>query len=249
MKNGEKSFAKLFELLELISHTDQGMSGKQLSQQTGIPLSTTFRMLKFMTDQDYLRSDHGLYTLGSGFVRFGNVALNQNPLAKHARPILEMLSARTRETVHLAKLHGHEITYIDKVEGSRPIRMGSLIGKYAPLYCTGIGKAIFAFLPQETQEKLLLDLEYFPFTEKTIRSGAEMQEELIKIRTAGYAFDDCEHEAGVFCVAAPILNRDGVSVAGISISGAEMYMRDHVAELSALVSAAANEISLKSGYR
>ena len=103
IKNGEKSFSKLFELLEIIAGTDHGISGKEPAAVSGIPQSTTFRMLKFMADHDYLRADHGLYSLGTGFIRLGNAALQQHPLMKLTRPILEELSRQTQETVHLAE--------------------------------------------------------------------------------------------------------------------------------------------------
>ncbi len=245
MKNGEKSFSKLFELLELIARTNHGISGKSLSMESGIPQSSTFRMLKFMVDHDYLRVQNGLYTLGAGFVRLGNVAFQQNPLTKIAHPILEELARQTQETVHLAKLQGDQIIYIDKVDGSRPIRMGSLIGKMNPLYCTGVGKAIFAFLGDSAIDSLLPGMEYKKFTKNTITSESEMREELQKIRERGYAVDDCEHEAGVYCLAAPILDRNGRSIAGISISGAEIYMRDQSKHLADLVVLASQNISEK----
>lgn len=244
-KNGEKSFGKLFDLLEMIARTDHGISGKELSEISGIPQSTTFRMLKFMVDHDYLRSEHGLYSLGTGFIRLGNVAFQQNPLMKLARPILEELSRQTQETVHLAKLQNQQIIYIDKVEGSRPIRMGSLIGKTNPLYCTGVGKAIFAFLSAPEQEFILEGMEYQKFTGTTICTDSAMRKELKQIRSRGYAVDDCEHEPGVYCLAAPILNRNGRSIAGISISGAEIYMRKESESLANLVVLAAKQISEK----
>lgn len=243
MKNGEKSFGKLFDLIEQLAQSRHGMSGKELSEACAIPLSTTFRMLKFMVDNDYVRADRGIYTLGVGFVRFGNVACQQHPLIKAARPVLEELSRETRETVHLAKLQNDRILYIDKVEGSRPIHMGSLIGKRNPLYCTGVGKAILAFQPRAVQEKLLASIEYVPYTATTVPDEAAMREELARIRARGYAVDNCEHEAWVYCVAAPVLARNGQCVAGISISGAETYLRKTSEHLARLITAAAHQIA------
>lgn len=243
MKDGEKSFSKLFELVELLSHSREGMSGREISDRSGIPLSTTFRMLKFMTDSGYFQSKNGIYTLGVGFIRLGNIASEQNPLIRIARPKLEELAAQTSETVHLAERKNGEILYIDKVEGIRSIRMGSLIGKKSPIYCTGVGKVILAFLPEEEREKLLGELEFRPYTANTIVTRKELCAELLKVRRLGYAVDDCEHEEGVYCLAAPILNARGQCVAGISISGAEMYLRKERIRFSALLKKTAGEIS------
>ena len=106
----------------------------------------------------------------------------------------------------------------------RSIRMGSLIGKKSPIYCTGVEKVILAFLPEKEQEAILRELEFSAFTRKTITSREELRSELLKIRKKGYAVNDCEHEEGVYCLAAPILNSGNQCITGISISGAEMYI-------------------------
>ena len=243
MKNGEKSIGKLFDLVELISSSRGGISGRELSAASGIPVSTVFRMLKFLSGAGYVRARGGVYLLGTGFVRLGNMAREQNPLMTVARPVLEELSAVTMETVHLAELKDRRIIYVDKVDGVRPVRMGSMIGKTAPLHCTGVGKAILAFLPEAEQETILARMEYQPFTANTIRSAEEMAEELVRIRRAGFATDDCEHEEGVFCVASPILDYRGFSIAAISVSGAEVYIRREAGRLAGLVTAAAGRIS------
>ena len=243
MKNGEKSFGRLFELVEILAQTHNGMTGKTLAELSGIPASTTFRMLKFLVKHDFLCVDRGVYTLGVGFVRWGNVACKQNPLIKAARPVLEELSYQTGETVHLAKLRNDKIVYIDKVEGKRPTRMGSLIGKLNPLHCTGVGKAIFAFQTAEVQAKLLAGMEYTKFTATTIITEEAMRRELELIRQQGYAVDNCEHENWVYCIAAPILTRSGECIAGISISGTDIYMKESSEKLTRLITAASRRIS------
>ena len=57
MKNGEKSFDRLFELVEMLAQTHNGMTGKALAELSGIPVSTTFRMLKFLVNHDFLCVD------------------------------------------------------------------------------------------------------------------------------------------------------------------------------------------------
>ena len=243
MKNGEKSFNKIFDLIDLIARSGNGLSGKELSALSGIPLSTVFRMTKFLCDNKYLRSERGLYLLGAGFVLLGNAARRQNPLIKVARHYLEELSELTRETVHLAQLQEQQIVYIDKVEGKRPIRMGSMIGKSSPLHCTGVGKAVLAYLPEKQREELLDSIEYTVYTPNTITDRTELGSELEQIRRQGYAVDNCEHEEWVYCLAAPILNHENESMGAISISGAEVYMLDRAKELAELVKSAANKIS------
>ena len=125
IKNGDKSFSKLFDIIEEIAQSRSGLKGREIAEKTGLPVSTTFRMLKFLVENGYLRSAASTYTLGLGIARLGNIAASQNPLLKISRPLLAELSAKTMETVHLAELKDHQIRYVEKVEGVRSVRMGS----------------------------------------------------------------------------------------------------------------------------
>ena len=68
---------------------------------------------------------------------------------------------------------------------------------------------------------------------------------LAGIREKGYAVDNCEHERGVYCVAAPVFAPDGTALCAISISGSELYLRDQTIPYAALLRKAAGEISAK----
>lgn len=243
VKNGDKSFNKLFALIQAIADSADGMTGKDAARIAGLSVSTAFRMLKFLTDRSYLFHEHGRYMLGSGLIGLGLRAREQNPLHRIAHPMLVKLAAQTFETVHLAVLRGHEICYYDKVEGGRNVRMGSLIGSLAPVYCTGVGKAILAFLPSSRQDEILAGLRPKRFTRTTLTGLKMIREELKKIVQRGYAVDDCEHEPGVFCIAAPILNIYGCAIAGISISGSDRHLRSHEIPLGRRIQEMAAAIS------
>jgi DNA-binding IclR family transcriptional regulator len=76
-------------------------------------------------------------------------------------------------------------------------------------------------------------------------------EEFQKIRDRGYAVDDEEYVVGLICIAAPIFDYHGKPVAAISVSSPK-YRYDagrHLALYSGLVTAAAQNISNKLGYK
>jgi DNA-binding IclR family transcriptional regulator len=247
MKNGEKSLAKAFDVIETVGRIPNGIAAKDLAAEMGMPVSTLFRIVKFLVERRFLRKEDTLLTLGPAAARLGGQALRQNPLSRVAHPILAKLAEETCETVHLAELRNDAIVYIDKVEGSRSVRMGSLIGNLGEFYCSGVGKVILAFQPPARQRKLIESITFEKFTETTITDAAALREELTKIRHAGYAIDNCEHELGVFCIAAPLRDAAGVAFAGISISGSELYLRDRLTELVKLTRQAALDISHELG--
>ena len=245
MENGEKSFHKIFDLLELIGGSRDPQPVKALASRLGLPESTVYRILKFLTKRGYVERTPSGFFLGGCCLRLGGMAQEQNILSRLARPVLGKLAEDTLETVHLASLQGTHIVYIDKIEGVRSIRMGSMIGLSSPLHCTGIGKAMLATMDKRELDEILPLLNLERFTESTFCDVESLGRELENTRKRGYAIDDCEHEIGVYCIAAAVLDRRGRAAAGISIAGSSIYLKPHTADLAEKVCAAAEAISAK----
>ena len=101
---------------------------------------------------------------------------------------------------------------------ARPIAMYSEAGKVGPAYCTGVGKAMLAFLDEAELKRLLPQQSYHRFTPFTLTTEDELRAELCDIRAQGFAFDREEHEPGIICVAMPILTRRGRVLGALSVT-------------------------------
>ena len=126
--------------------------------------------------------------------------------------------------------------YVDKRNAERPIEMFSQAGKVGPAFCTGVGKAMMAYLPDSELEKALDQQSYHRFTPQTLSSRQELGAEIIKIRKRGFAFDDEEHEPGIICVAVPILTSTdrmigAISVTSTTLSSSLMQLESLVPEM------------------
>ena len=77
-----------------------------------------------------------------------------------------------------------------------------------------------------------------------------MKKELKASVKRGYAIDDSEHEEGVRCVGAPLMNYTGHVVGSISASGpAQRMEKKKLPRIGKTVADAALEISRKLGFR
>ena len=94
------------------------------------------------------------YRLGLKLFELGNLVQSRMDVRMEARPYCQLLADKYRTTVHLATHSEGEIIYIDKVDNNSSVVVYSQIGKRAPMYCTGVGKAILAFLPEEYMENM-----------------------------------------------------------------------------------------------
>jgi DNA-binding IclR family transcriptional regulator len=225
----------------------------EVSQELDMNISTTFRLLATLANHNFLELDEptGKYRLGLACLELARAYQTENELLRVAHPELEKLRDTTKETVHLAALDGLEIIYLEKLESLYAIGlMSSRVGKRAPAYCTGVGKALLSHVDPEVIQANVEWSPLKPFNERTIVEVDELLAHLEETRVRGYALDEGEHEVEVRCVAAPIFDQTGKVVAAVSISGPRARM-DPVAQNERLINLTlqtAQEISAKLGY-
>jgi len=216
-----RALDRAFRILTLLSD-GRIRSLQQLSGETHLSASTTFRQLATLASYGFVQRDEqtSQYALGSACLELARAYYEGNDLRRLALPELERLRNDTRETVHLAILDRMEIVYIEKIQGLHPIGlMGSRVGGRAPAYCTGVGKVLLAHKAPAVIRQNFIRRKLRRFTDETITSYAALVSELASIQRQGYALDHGEHELQVRCVATPIFDMKGEVVAALSISG------------------------------
>jgi DNA-binding IclR family transcriptional regulator len=189
----------------------------QIARRTGLPRSSTHRMLDQLVRLQWLRRTGHEYELGTKLIELGHRAVYQNRVYRAAAPFLWDLHRATGMVVHLAILDGADVVYLEKVAGRMGLSIPTQVGSRQPAHCTGVGKAILAYSPVD-QLAGLEDVELIRKTNYSITDSAELRVALSEIRTRGVAFDREECAPGFGCVAAPVGPIDE-PVAAVSVCG------------------------------
>ena len=92
------------------------------------------------------------------------------------------------------------------------------IGVLEPLYCTAIGKAILASLPDEDRGALLDTVDLVPRTPRTISDRDMLRRHIAAVRADGVAVDDGEFNELLVCVAACVVTPEGMPRLSIGVS-------------------------------
>ena len=213
-----QSVARALTMISCFANdTELGIS--EIAERMDLSKSTTYGLVNTLTAFGYLeQTENKKYRLGLKLFELGNLVQSRMDVRMEARPYCQLLADKYRTTVHLATHSEGEIIYIDKVDNNSSVVVYSQIGKRAPMYCTGGGKAILAFLPEEYMEKYVLSRPLIKMTEHTITTGDRLLKELEQVRERGYAVDDEEIEPGLHCIAAPIFNHKRQPQMAISMS-------------------------------
>jgi IclR family acetate operon transcriptional repressor len=213
------SVSRSIEVIELLAR--RGPLGvRAVAQGLSLPLGSAHRLLQDLAVEHVVeRNASGDWEMSYRLLEIVGVQMERVQLPRLARPLLEQLASDTRETAFLAVPSRDEIVYLDKVQTDLQLQLNAELGTRRPMYCTGLGKAILAFLPQAQQEQILGASELRPFTPHTIVDPMLLRIELERTRERGYAIDREEIIPGVHCVAVPILNYTGHAVGALSIAG------------------------------
>lgn len=210
---------RCFENRELLGITE-------IAEKSGLNKSTAFGIVATLTAEGLLEQDvsTGRYRLGLELFRLGNLV--NTSTRRLIMPELEKLSQTLEETVNYVRPDGCDVVYLIKKESPHSMRICTKIGQRLPMYCTAVGKAILAYMPEAQKTELLENYQFKPFTENTVPNAEALIRQLQDIRKNGYAVEREEFEAGLVCVAVPVLDDNGYPIAAISCSGPKDRMTD-----------------------
>jgi IclR family acetate operon transcriptional repressor len=234
-----RSIDRALTILDAFASQRPRMSLSDLCDATQLPPSTAYRIAANLVQRGYLSQDSGRgdYWPGLALIRLAGVALGQLDVREKAGATLGQLRNDSKETVHLAALDGRRVIYLEKLEGLHAVGlMSSRVGRTAPAHCTALGKALLAFGDRDAEEDV-------------VSRKLELRDHLAKVREQGYALDVGEHETDVRCVAAPVRDHSGKTIAAISVAGPAQRMEVQMRRgLIKDVVAAANTICRDLGY-
>jgi DNA-binding IclR family transcriptional regulator len=229
-----KSAERVLRLFELLTQHPSGLTIKEISEILSFPQSSTSGLVGTLYKKGYLTQDSfKKYKLGPKLIQLGSVAMDSLDISSQGVPYLKKLMEDVQETVFMAVLSKQDLVYVAKIDNNRSIRTTAQPGRQKPLYCTGLGKAFLAFLPEENRKDILSDIELVQITKNTIIDKQELEQQLKMFAEMGYSIDDEENEEGLFCLAAPIFGADHTIQAAISVAGPKQRMvrqKDYIVE-------------------
>lgn len=215
-----KSLSRALRVLECFSVAEPELGVTEIAKQLGMQKSTIFNILSTFQKSGYIMQNPrtNKYYLGFKVLHLGYIVNQHLSLRDMFLPYLRAVAEAAREVCYFAIPDNREVLYIEAVYPPGQQKTRNILGERAPMYCTGLGKAMLAFLPAADIDAVV-EGELKPYTSFTLCNRAALRDHLEEIRQCGYAVDNMEHEFGVRCVAVPVFNSAGQVLAAVSVSG------------------------------
>ena len=213
------SVMKAFAILKGFRAPDEWLTSCELSRRANLPEASGYRLIQTLEEIGaVVRGPRGRYRPGPLLLSLShNVTLNEL-LRDAGHGLMTDLARNLKLTTHLAVLEQGMVTYIAKVTAPGAFSVHTRVGAQLEPYCSGLGKVLLAALPDEEVESFILDGELVALTPYTITTAAALRAEIMRVRAQGYAVDDREHHAHMRCIAVPVLDGEGRTVAALSAS-------------------------------
>lgn len=214
-----KSLAKGLKVINVFGESAGPLTLSEVAVRAGMTRAAARRFLLTLTELGYARMDGRNFSLTPKILSLSGAYLASDTLPDIARPFLKELTDKVHESSSLSVLEGNEIIYVARVHTQRIMSVNIQIGTRFPAWCTSMGRAQLAFLPQAQQQAVIDGSELRKFTPRTIASKQELLAELERVREQGYALADQQLELGIVSIAVPVFSRARQPIAAVNVAG------------------------------
>ena len=205
-------------LLDLFDAGTSRLTLAELSERSGLPRSTTHRILDQLVQLRWLEHSGTSYVLGLRALELGGLAVAHHEVRKVAAPLLAELHQRTGAVASLAVLDRKDVVFVDRHGRGLSSDGVTRVGGRAPAHATAVGKAMLAWVDDRSLAAVYGE-RLGSRTHHTLTTFEALRHELALIRARhGLAFDREELTPGSVAVAVAIRGT-GRATGAIQLAG------------------------------
>jgi DNA-binding IclR family transcriptional regulator len=206
-------------ILSLLAARKTPMRVSEIAQALQLPRSATYELINTLAAHQMIHQNAmGEVSLGPQTLAIGSAYGARLDFAALARDTVHRVMMQCEETAQIGVLDGRDVLYVAKADSPHAVRLASTVGARLPAHCTALGKILLALLPEAELERRLGSAPLERLTERSITSRSELVEHLREARVRRFAWEECESNAHVACVAAPIVDAHHEPIAALSIA-------------------------------
>ena len=227
IKYSAPSVKKAFQILKLISDSDQGLGISELARSIGISKGTVHGITAALEDAGAIIRNPRTkkYSIGYTIVELGNKGISKIPLGEIAKGHMKELVKLTDETVFLGILENDHILILSVAESNKELKITSPSGTRIPLTAGAPGKLFLAYMEEKRALRYIDSRGLVRYTENTITDRERYIREIRDVRNKGYALDHEEYLQGINAVAV-LINANIPVMAAIWVVGFSSSLRE-----------------------
>jgi IclR family pca regulon transcriptional regulator len=212
-----QSLERGLAVIRSFSRDRPALTLSEIADLTGLTRAAARRFLITLKDLGYVGSDGRLFSLRPRVLELGYSYLSSLPIWDMAKPHLEDLADKVRETTSASVLDGTDIVFVARVETKRIMAMTLGVGSRLPAWATAMGRVLLADMRPADLDQYFAKVTLKPLSARTVTDEAELRRIIEQARSQGWTLVDQEVEEGVRSLAVPIRSTDGRAAAALTV--------------------------------
>ncbi|MDR4534574.1 helix-turn-helix domain-containing protein [Glutamicibacter sp. PS] len=215
--NGMRSLSRAIAVFEQIQRYEHPQRLNTIAADLGMSSPTTLRILRVLQEAGLVSQIDKSYRLGPAVLPAARVFLENDPLPRVAKPILQQLSRATRLTASLYTRLGSERVLVERVVGESSLGYDLPQGRRLPLTAGAAGRILLRDLPTDAlalvadeSRRLRYEAEDFDLTALQAR---------VPSRDDRYTISEDERALGIISIATLLPSRLGTATESLSLTG------------------------------
>ncbi len=214
---GESALQKHLRVLHAFDAKVPYLTLTEIAERSGLPKSSVHRLLAELEREGIVeRWPDRTYRLGVRLYELASRTPGALGLRETARPFLVQVKSVVHQHTLLAVLAGTDVLYIERFSARDSAINHTIVGGRTPAYASGFGLAMLAHAPAETV-RAVVAAGFRPFTERTIRSEAELRATLRRVGANGFVALDGHIHPDSTAIAVPVYGPHGAVYASVGV--------------------------------
>lgn len=213
-----KPTERVVSILNEIRYSEDGLTVKDISTRTNIPMSTLSPIIKTLVASKFLEQQDNKYILGLELFKIANSYVNTSNALTIIKDYMKNIVNECNEICQLGiyEKSGY-VFYLAKVEPTQSIKIISNVGTKIAANASSLGKALLSKFNESEIKEIFKD-GMKKYTKNTIISVEKLIKEIEKFKNIGYYEEIGEVSEDIRCTSVPIeLNNKVVAALSISI--------------------------------
>jgi DNA-binding IclR family transcriptional regulator len=246
-----QSVDRALGILSLFGSTGTFLGISEIAAATKLNKGTVWGLVTTLEQDRFLRQDPETlkYTVGPRLFELGMVYASSLEInARASRPV-QQLANRTGLNARVGVFEGGMVLTTLMALPKSNDSLSHQIGPRVPAYCSGLGKAMLAYLPPDELKEYLHSTTLVRHTPATIVDVKQLSQDLEKTRERGYSISREEMIPGVVALGTPVFSRKRCLAGAISVShSSKVILGERFEEFVQELLFTASEIARTMGY-
>lgn len=213
-----EALARGIEVIRCFDATHMEMSVSEVAARTGLARPTARRLLMTLEQLGYMRSADGVYALTAKTLELGTAYISALGVWDIARPHMQALVDRTRESTSMSQLDGSDVVYVARVAVPKIIAISVSIGTRFPATATSMGRVLLADLDPGELDAALATPSTSGVLPRVQLGRPALDDALAEVRAQGWAMSDEQLSVGIRSIAVPVAGANGRVAAAMNVT-------------------------------